>query len=313
MPIVNKVLQDTLKIDDPITFIVSNKDNKEIMAQLSHKFVGKCYMSSLILKIVRVIRRSAFIVNQNGINDQYSNPVFGTTDVEFEVEALTYRPGEIITGAIVRNNDEYNNIYCDTKYAAIYLKENKLYESLQVGQIISVTVQHIMYEVWHEKISIGAELFVPRPFRIAYEVSDMSLSLAPQIPEDTDEVTKARESFIKLISPYKVAPKQPSPIINVFSLCRPSDIAAATKIPRYLVRDSRLDPASPIVWGTDNAADIETDEIICGLTLDSIIIAIIEHYKNYNNLIQGMVEHYNTAEIIKKHDNLWRIYGKVKV
>ncbi len=313
MPIINKLLCDTLKINNPIDFIVSNQDNNEIISMLEKKFVRKCYMSALILRILRIVRKGSIQVNQSCIGDQYANPVYGTIDVEFEIEALVLNPQEILTGCIVRNNNDYNGIYCDTQYAGIYLIENKLHESLQVGQIVSIVVQDSVYEVFHEKIAVQAVLFIPHEYCIAYEVAQegTDLLLDIKIPE-YNIVSDAWKSFSKLIYPYKQEQAVTETKYSLLDLISKDTLQQSIKWPKYLVRDSRLGLATPMLWGANDTKKIKCD-IIRGLSRNEVCSAIAMNYINYGNLIKGMSIEYNTPEIIKKHDNLWRIYGKVRL
>lgn len=333
MTLTKRILRDTIKIDDPINFILANREsNAEIISILERKFVNKNYMSSRIIRIMRIVRRSMIGVNQAGANNIVDNPVFGTVDVEFEVEAIVFAIGEIISGCTVRNNDEYNNVYCNTADASIYLRENKIHESLRANQIIPIVTENVMYEVLHERVSVGGSLFVPSPYCTAYEIMDgadnkiENAALLAQLssigrPQDT----LPWKTLMKMIYPFKVEQGVPGTIIDIFDGLIGADannaIAAATTLPKYIVRDARLNLATPRVWGTDRVQDItEGNEsgvpnptILRGMSFENILLAIMANYVNYYNLVKSMTEIYNTEEKIKQHDNLWRIYGKAKI
>lgn len=337
MTIIKKILCDTLRVDDPIGFIVANADNREILSQLDRKYRNKCYMSALILRITRIIRRSIHYVNQDGINDISANPVCGFINVEFEVDAVVYYPREIISGCVVRNNDEYDNIYCDSELANIYISPHNNNRSIKVGQIVSVVVDNTMYEVMQSKISIGASLFVPTVYCIAYQVgqrSGVDFTAVAALSQDLENITNSKEqielskttawkSFAKLIYAH-ISQDDGKDALNIFDIINYAindandaqtalQSAVDDKIPRYIVSDSRLDPTKPIVRGFANSADLPPNcEILSGLTLDSIFSAILANYRNYLGLVNGMVTAYPT-DVVADHVNLWKIYGLNRV
>jgi hypothetical protein len=320
MTIKTKILFDNIQINDPVA-LFSGDVNAELKNMLSRKYANKCYMSSLILSIIRIIRRGDCLVNQNAVNKQNANPVFGYMYVEFEVECMVYNAGEIITGCVVHNTDDYLNIYCETSYANIYLKNSKYNSTIQTGQIISVVVENTVYDVLQEKFSVSGVIFVPTTYSFAYEISatsnptDTLFSLLDDLDlNNVDMTTVAWKSFTELVSPYKKTttfPEIKGKQIDFFEYIRNYQ---PTNQPKFILRTSTTGNTSTTIYLINNEADLpEESTIIRGLSFDSMMIAIIGNYQNYINLIAGMCENYSNEEEIKRHSNLWRLYNSCKI
>lgn len=341
MTIKTKILYDNIEIDDPIVLIAGDV-NSELKSILTRKYANKCYMSVLVLQIIRIIRRGDCLVNQEAVNKQWANPVCGRIYVEFEVECLVYNSGEIITGCKVMTVDDYMNIYCETAYADIYLRESKHNSTIQRGQIISIVVENTQYDVMQERFSVSGVIFVPVVHSIAYEVgaqppSDALLSLLDDLElDEKDTTTVAWKTFTTIISPYKSQPPAPKGKVadaliyargvaqslhdklpKEDSAVKESNVAKEVNVERkekFVLRDSRAGLTTSTVYLVDNETDLpENTTIIRGLSFDTMMIAIIGNYQNYQNCVQGMCENYSNEEIIKAHSNLWRLFNSCKV
>jgi hypothetical protein len=309
MTIITKIMFDNIVVDDPISFLSNNID-RAIIKILEHKYVNKCYLSAYVLRITRIIRRGDCILNQNGVNDKIANPVNGTIYVQFETQCIVYNSGEIIPNCLVEETDEYNNIKCNSTYGGIHVKPDKYNSSIKVGQLISIVVENVMYDVLQPEIAIQGNLFIPKPVLIAYEIpenKDIDIAVfAPILErlklEESDRSSRAWITFDKLIYPHKTEVK----IANTISI-----IDIASKLPnnknKYLVRDSNLHLTSPSVYYTDTPP--EGAQIINKLNYTSIVLAVLFSYSNYSNLITEMCDIYNTPELITAHKNLWAIYA----
>jgi hypothetical protein len=344
MTIKTKILYDNIEIDDPIALIAGDV-NSELKAILTRKYANRCYMSVLVLQIIRIIRRGDCLVNQEAVNKQWANPVCGRIYVEFEVECLVYNSGEIITGCKVMTVDDYMNIYCETAYADIYLRESKHNSTIQRGQIISIVVENTQYDVMQERFSVSGVIFVPSVHSVAYEIgaqppSDALLSLLDDLElDEKDTTTVAWKTFTTIISPYKSNPTVPKGKVADALIYARGDVVQSLqdkrpqegnvvqslqdkrpqesnneKKEKFVLRDSRAGLTTSTIYLVDNETDLpENTTIIRGLTFDTMMIAIIGNYQNYQNCVQGMCENYSNEEIIKAHSNLWRLFNSCKV
>lgn len=318
MTIKTKILYDNIEINDPIS-LFSGDVSLEIKNTLTRKYVNKCYMSSLILSIIRIVRRGDCLVNQNAVNKPDANPVCGHMYVEFEVECMVYNIGEIITGCIVQNTDDYLNIYCETSYANIYLRESKHNSSIQTGQIISVVVENTVYDVLQDKFSVSGIIFVPSTYSYAYELpnnpipTEVLLALLDDIElEEYDTTSTAWKSFTEIISPYKktyIPEKIKGTQVNAIEYAREPKESS-----KFVLRSSIGGLTTPTIFLIKEEIDLPNNTtIIRGLSFDSIMTACIGNYQYYIAVIQGMCEIYNNEEEIKKHTNLWRLYNSCKI
>jgi hypothetical protein len=253
-----------------------------------------------------------------------SNPVSGFITVEFEAECIVYLKGEIIPGCRVVKTDRYNNLLCDTNNAGIYIESNQKNASIADGQIISIVVDVVVYDVLQEKMSISGSLFVPTPLLIAYEIQPKAdkdyipaiTTLLAQL-DDISAIsgTSNWKSFAALIYPHKNKSEIKPGVKNMLDIIKEdiSPIANATNttpVAKYIIRDSKLDLTTPNVYYAENPPD---DSTVITLPIDSVWIALIENYRNYTNLIKGMIHAYGNAEVLQKHKNLWVLYGLNRV
>lgn len=322
MTIKTKILYDNIEIDDPVALIAGDI-NSELKTILTRKYANKCYMSVLVLQIIRIIRRGDCLVNQEAVNKQWANPVCGRIYVEFEVECLMYNLGEIITGCKVMTVDDYMNIYCETAYADIYLRESKHNSTIQNGQIISIVVENTQYDVMQERFSVSGVIFVPSVYSVAYEISaqppsDALLSLLDDLElDEKDTTTVAWKTFTTIISPYKGSISVPKGKVADALIYARGDVVQEGNIEKkekFVLRDSRVGLTTSTIYLVDNETDLpENTTIIRGLSFDTMMTAIIGNYQNYQNCVQGMCENYSNEEIIKAHSNLWRLFNSCKV
>lgn len=325
MTIITKIYYDNIEIDDPISFYTSDV-SLSLLNIVKQKYQGRCYMSSYIKNINRIIRMSRCVVNQRGVNNNISNPVSGIISVEFEAECIIYVKGEIIPCCNVVQTDKYNYLYCSTEYAGIYVQPDAKNASISKDQLISVIVESTVYDVLQEKMSVNAVLFIPTVSCISYELlpptntletAQQSLtrliaSYKDQIPTDQDQTTSAWKSFASLIYPHKVKHDNPKNIENILTAINTyiSPIGNATSLPKYIIRDSKYDLSTPSIIYSDIPAD---DSTIIQLPIELVFVALLENYCNYTNLVKKMVSSYHNADLINKHKNVWTLYGLNRV
>lgn len=329
MTIITKIYYDNIEIDDPISFYTTNV-NLSLLNIVKQKYQGRCYMSSYIKNINRIIRTSRCVVNQRGVNDNVSNPVSGIVSVEFEAECIIYVKGEIIPCCNVIQTDKYNYLYCSTEYAGIYVQPDAKNASISKDQLISVVVESTVYDVLQDKMSVNATLFVPTAICISYELlpsvntlenAQQSLtrlltSYKDHIPTDQEQASSAWKSFTSLIYPYKtksdISLDKKDELENIINTINAyiSPIGNATSLPKYIIRDSKYDLTTPTIIYADKPSDNST---IIQLPVELVFAAILDNYCNYTNLIKKMVISYHNADLINKHKNLWTIYGLNRV
>ena len=143
---ITKIIKHGFDIDDPISFCSDIDVN--LLSLIKNTFEHKCFRSCYIESINKIIQYSELEV------DQEQNHTFCKVHVKFEVSATVYHPGEIINGCkVTKKLNEV--IICETDKATIWLNTHKYLSSVTEGQLISIRVGKVKYEIGYNKISIN--------------------------------------------------------------------------------------------------------------------------------------------------------------
>ena len=151
--IITKILETQLDIIKP-SDIFSPDINNVILRLLKEKYEGKCYKSCLILKITQIIRASNIYMSYNLDGSAFIS-------VLFEVKGLIYQKGEIITDAVIVNKDSNGTVQCQTQYASIHLRQDKVLNIFKNNQRIPLIVHKVRYILNQNNISILGKPFKP--------------------------------------------------------------------------------------------------------------------------------------------------------
>ncbi len=309
--LISKIIETGINITDPISLYVSFDEN--LMEILKDRFVGRCYRECYITQIKRIIKTSECIITSD------YDPNYGVLYVIFEVSAIEYHKGEIINGVKVINTGSTprkDPFICSTNIAGITTIYHKNFESVKVGQLISVRVASVRYDINSTKISITA-------FPLLHSTSVNTFVVGELTQKDRDDVKqllqvivkeeellgkcdkKSAETFESLLYAYSKDPQVKSKTASIVDIATGKVVL---KSGTYISRDPRLKLTTPAVITEDE----HTGDVNTTVPYSLSIIYILQDYLSYIRTVREMTEIYNTKELIDSHANLWRIYVKTK-
>jgi hypothetical protein len=320
--IVLKVISTAIMVSDCIN-VYTDPDN--IRRYIENNFLERCFSGCYILAIKNILRVGRCEISQDGA------PNIGKIPVTFEAETIVYVPGEIINGCEVRRTSDEaggggtsdNILYCDTKYACIWIKPHPLAKSITVGQKISIRVGKAGYKMHAAKIAISAVIYLPGAISApVYQVGRLTeskvnehllagvLSRVKQEETDLEKLKKdnpqAVNFFTLMLQPYVKPPPAP-PAARVISI---KDISTGLGGISYLCRDPRLSLTEPKVYGYEKYSDGPVSNEINDI--NDIILALYEDYCAGLRTIREMISIYSTNDLILSHENIWLMYKKSK-
>lgn len=317
--IITKLIEVGVDIDDP----VGTCSDESLMYILEDKYRGKCFRECYIKSINRIIKKGECIINQVG------GAAYGTIAIIFEVTAIVFIRGEILTGCLIKHiNDRANLITCEADIAYVMLKRDATFESLQVGQYITVQVGVAKYSIGSDRVAVNAIPFLPAKKEIIYQIVESKGENAKQTLEakallddvlariEYEETTSkglraANEKqwivFEQLMSAYvKPPPLHPSAVpINL--LTEREKVSEFT----FITRDNKLSLMMPVVAAYKEAPAGEivwSQNMIVTASRQEILLALLEDYCGHIKAVREMIAVYSTPALLESHRNLWNIY-----
>jgi hypothetical protein len=328
----------------PVENYSSNSD-LVIINKLRKVFEGKCYKSSLICKIIRIVRRGWIKPAQN-LTDGSSD-----VNVTFEAESIIYNENDIITDCVVKNVERSGELICKSEYAAIHIRGNVMLRGIQTGQIIPVRVVSVRYSVGKDNITInGTPYFHPMTFflyktditpgKVPTEVIELLRSLHTKAQEaenrfgDLDPklrkfFTETFYPFIESAEKFEATSEKGIQKLNIMNEVKKYveagfDNAKTEETPVFVIRHPRIDKSSPTIYHMDESIfknDVSKIAILDAKrfliqavheSYASILVNYLEEYISYLNMICEMISTYDTEEKRQAHKNVWAIYNKLK-
>lgn len=323
----------------------SSNSELVIMSKLRKVFEGKCYKSSLIRKITRIVRRGWIKPAQN-LTD-------GSSDVNviFEAESIVYNEGDIITDCVVKNVERSGELICKSEHAAIHIRGNVMLRGIQTGQTIPVRVVSVRYSVGKDSITInGTPYFHPMMFflykteitpgKVPAEVIELLQSLHRNALEAESKFAdldpKLRKFFTETFYPFTESADKFETTsgkgiqkLNMMDEAKKFveagfDSAKTEETPMFVIRHPRTDKSSPTIYHIDESifkGDIYKVAILDAKQFSiqavhesyaSILVQYLEEYISYLTMISELIATYDTEEKRQAHKNVWAIYNKLK-
>lgn len=314
--ITNKIFQigvDVHKID-----LYSNPE-KNLMNVLMDRFEGYCYKSCFIHKILRIIKRSECVIDQNDLD------AFGKVSIQFEAEVEIILKGDIINGCKVERKNAYGITICTRDNLVIGFTPHPMFNSVAEGQLMSIRVIGCKYQIGHPQITANGTPFMyaqGEVFKIteAMDDNDVKYLQAANAKVATEKVlfdgmnAALRTTFSALLCAYKTQPKMPRGASKIDI----NDTTALKKIKdAYIVRDYREDLTKPVAYVYKNAEDVAAAypdaRIESLLPTRGVVLNVIHEYANYMKMVREMADIYNTPDAFLKHKNMWKIFKKLKL
>lgn len=306
-----------------------NNIDQIIMDKLKKYFELRCRGDSLITNIRGIIKRSRVRQAVDRLDGS------GDVNVKYQVDAIVYHPGDILTNCQISRIDRNHSIICTHgDNVVITLHGLNILRNLKQDQRIAVLVQKVSYPTEQRKITIkGIPYSYPMMFTI-YQLSD-ELNVA-EMPEDflellrkkylaiaterdallkTDEAV--RKKIISIYYPFRKPHTEPLPNTEFLDLNQfDPDAKKPLIVPqgKFLSRPPILEKSSAIISASDSAEAINATsagEIIAEQPI-RVLISLLDDYLNYIIFIRESAEEFDSEEKFIANANIWQIYNHIK-
>lgn len=295
--IIKKIIETGVDIYNCISFCA---DPDSLINILRHKFVNRCIRGCYVLEVLRIVRRGECVICQG------SDASSGSVSVQFEVRAICYVPGDIITGCEVTQAIS-GMILCDTPITSIFIHSTSLFESISAKQIITVRVIESQYAPDTDKLAVLASVYTPARETILYcstptdDITDDVLADVRERIADEEAAmqelanTPGWKFYAALLAPAAGKPG--------------TDIGKLKLSPgEYVTRDRTVDL-------TTSTAAVVTAPSPAGRIVNAapnmIRLYLLSDYCDHLRVIREMTMIYDVDKM-QKHKNLWLIYNKSK-
>lgn len=309
--IINKIFQiglDIRRID-----LYTNPDTN-IMNMLVDRFEGYCYKSCYVRKILRVVRRSECVIDQDSLD------AFGKISVQFEASVEVLLRGDIVTGCVVQKKNPQGVTICIKDNLVAGYMPHPMYATIMEGQLISVKVINVKYSIGQPRITAQVVPFTYTQgiiYQIG-EVTDEDITFVSAAIEGAkaEEAklamvnNKLRDTFKDMLYAFETKQKPPTGTAQINIL----DVAQLRGLNGYVVRDYRADLTTPVAFTTDYPNPAYLGVIVeRQLPARGVLVALIHDYTNYIKFLRELTDTYADAELLQSHKNLWKIFKKSKL
>jgi hypothetical protein len=309
--------------------------NKEsmILNMLSHKFKNMCYESIYITEIRKILNMSSTVMVSNRLDGG------AVVNVSFEVGGVILVKDEILHGCKIIEIQNNNVITLTYKFASIKLQKinNKYFDmlikSLQVGNIISVTVLNSSYTPYSNNISVLAIPYLPQPTQeIYYQISQgLNKDEIEQLSYIYSEIQKEEETHAKLktnslyeffrdiMYPYKNDQKYASnKAVRLGMSPINIDINEIIKLDNGIViypsEDDKINKRFFMSQKEETEKKLnDNSNIIVSSSCYVIMSDILSKYLLYLQSLRGFIETYHTREVVTQLLYYWKICKQARV
>lgn len=311
--IIQKPLETRLDFADPIDII--NPDVVGLcMRHLTEKYVGKCYMSCLIVKINKILRHSLRYMSRDLSGSAYIS-------VTFEVDAIVYTKGEILNGCHIVKIESDGRIHAKSKHAGIQIRQDtSLVNIYKEGQVVPFIVNRVQYNPAQNAASVEAVPFSPLfPDNIIYSVGkplgeegrNRIKDLFGQIDKLKSDIgmldsnsQKALGFFQDLVYPFKKD--------TAFGDAKASELAftwdSVKNISGYICQPIESKIQSGVIYHFKDKPEGKVCEENLVSILDKFLSNIIRHYQ----AMIEFVETYPTFAKVQEYKDIWRMFNMLK-
>lgn len=311
---INKVFDIILNITD-INHIFVKKFDDKLIELLSEKYLNRCFMSSYIVKINKIINRSLLELNQNDLDCSFN------ISVQFEAECLIYNKNEIILDMEIQEIVN-NNIITKKDNILALIKNNQDLSVFKKGDKIPITVGKVKYSLGSDKISINSYPFIPILNNIKYykvnkldssEIDLLNDEILNSIKEEENiklNILKNKNNnwnyFKELIYPYKKN-------IELKDIKNKVDLLELVKnLDKYENQIIEVNDKYDI---SDRIVILHKENEVNNYVKNNMYLIIYDVLKKYYlnlKLINDLSNIYNTEKLIKENQTIFNIYTKYK-
>lgn len=316
---ITKVFDIILNISN-INDIFSKDINNNLLILIEKKYKHKCYLSSFILKINKIINRSLLECNQNDLNCSFN------ISIQFEAECLIFSKNEIIMNMQITEKVN-NNIILKNKATEdlpdiiiSLIKNNLDMVKFNKGDILPIMVGKVKYSLGSDKITINSYPFIPLVSNnIKYKITQLEDSQLELLKETILNYINEEENikqtilktkgntwdyFKKLVYPFSSKQSKDSNIklINLLDIVNNS-----SKYNENIIGfDDRYDISECKVCIYNNTENyIKNDSYL-------ILYELCKKYYLYLKLINDLSIQYNSDNLIKSNTKIFDLYNKYK-
>jgi len=316
---INKVFDIILNISN-INDIFCKDINNKLLSIIEKKYKNKCYLSSFILQITKIINRSLLECNQNDLNCSFN------ISIQFEAECLVFSKNEIIMNMQITEKVN-NNIILKNK-STNYLpeiiisliKNNPDMQKFNKGDILPIIVGKVKYSLGSDKITINAYPFIPLiSSTIKYKITKLEENqfdlLKETILNYIDDEENIKKNILKnknntwnyfkeLVYPYKSKKTIDSQIqlVNLFDVINNS----SNYENNIISFDEKYDISEGKICIYKNADNyIKNNSYL-------ILYDLCKKYYLYLKLINDLSIQYNSESLIKLNNKIFDLYNKYK-
>lgn len=321
--IVTKIFDIILNINSIADLFTSDLNNK-ILLLIEQKYKYRCYLSSYILNINKIINRSLLECNQNDLNCSFN------LAVQFEADCLVFiknevilnmKIHEIINNNIILKNDTselYESKYNLNEIIIALIKNNSDMSIFKKNDSIPIIVGKVKYSLGSDKITINAYPFIPIIIpQLHYQIKELN----------TTQFDLLNDSILKYI---EIEENKKNTILqkkyntwNYFkNLLYPYKNKNFDSKNQYLLLDELVKNSNKYTNNIVTYADIDLSEsklLICNdatkyINTDSYLTLyeICKNYYLYLKLINDLSIKYNSEKLIDNNKNIFNLYIKYK-
>lgn len=315
--IIQKSLETRLDLVDPADILNSNLI-EVCMKHLADRFEGKCYMSCLVIKILKINKHSQRYMSRDLSGSAYIY-------VNFEVDGIIYNKGEIVTGCNIVKIEADGRIHAKSKYAGLQIRQDtSLVNIYKEGQIAPFITKRVLYNPAQSSVSIEALPFTPVfPQTIIYKIKNpLTESDREKIHHLFDKLKKTQAEADKLSTESKKAYKFFQNLLYPFK--KPTDFKekglTKTKFTEanvmdmktgYLCqpRESRFHNAEIFMTEKD---EHKSEWKILEEDLDVILEKFLRDITLYHRTLLEFVDSYPTFDKVQEYKDIWRMFNMLK-
>jgi len=316
---ITKIFDITLNINN-IKDIFTKDINQKLLLLIEKKYQYKCYLSSYILKINKIINRSLLEFNQNDLNCSFS------ISIQFEAECLVFNKNEVILNMKIQEIVNNNLILKNTKTPELneiiiaLIKNNQDLSIFTKDDIIPIIVGKVKYSLGSDKITINAYPFIPIISNVTYyQVTSLNkqqlellqetilpyIEYEEQIKKDLLNTENNNwEYFKNLVYPYvnPIDSKSKPKMINLLEVINNSE----KYIDKIITFDDKYDISTcELCIYDDHNSYIKNNSYM-------VFYELCKKYYLYLKLINDLSINYNSEKLIKSNSQIFNIYNKYK-
>jgi hypothetical protein len=317
--LIQKPLETRLDFSDPLDII--NPDVTGLcMRHLTEKYVGKCYMSCLIVKINKIIRHSLRYMSRDLNGSAYIS-------VSFEVDAIVYTKGEILNGCHIVKIESDGRIHAKSKHAGIQIRQDmSLVNIYKEGQVVPFIVNRVQYNPAQNAASVEAVPFAPAfPDNIIYSVGKpLGDDENPRIKDLFRQIDKLKSDidmldsnsqkalgfFQDLVYPFKKNTDFDKVVKSGEAKVSELEFIwdSVKNVRGYICQPVESKLSSGVIYHFKDRPEGKVREENLVFILDKFLSNVIRYYQE---MIE-FVETYPTFAKVQEYKDIWRMYNMLK-